>query len=210
MAWSIFTSAGNKLKEVARRSPYRAGSSAAFRLPGGDTAANASRRGPNCGPGSRYVHTGNADGRSPNLDGRAAWLEYRHWLHPHTTAQQHRATDYAHRHFSTQQNTHQHHHPNSNGKCHPPTPSHRRRHPQPPSEDITPGAPISCPTYSSFEEGDYLQTASQELSAAQWLDTGSDTGPAGLAPEIWDVYVRPEVRVLPPKHAAAAGHTLSF
>ena len=72
MAWSIFTSAGNKLKEVARRSPYRAGSSAAFRLPGRDTAANASRRGPNCGPGSRYVHTGNADGRSPNLDGRAA------------------------------------------------------------------------------------------------------------------------------------------
>jgi hypothetical protein len=48
----------------------------------------------------------------------------------------------------------------------------------------------------SFEEGDYLQNGIPELQLPVGWSFEYDVGPTGFGEEIWDVYVRPEIRVL--------------
>ena len=48
----------------------------------------------------------------------------------------------------------------------------------------------------SFEEGDYLQNGIPELQLPVGWSFEYDVGPTGFGEEIWDVYVRPEMRVL--------------
>mgnify|MGYP001186455908 CR=1 FL=1 len=60
----------------------------------------------------------------------------------------------------------------------------------------------------SFEEGDYLQNGIPELQLPAGWTLEYDTGPTGFGAEIWDVYVRPEVRVLPQEMLPPPEHPL--
>lgn len=61
---------------------------------------------------------------------------------------------------------------------------------------------------SSFEEGDYLQNGVSELQLPNGWAFEYDTGPTGFGVEVWDVYVRPEVRVLPQDMLPPQEHAL--
>jgi len=78
--------------------------------------------------------------------------------------------------------------------------------PPPDPETITWG-PNLLPN-GSFEEGDYLQNGIPELQLPNGWTLEYDTGPTGFGTEIWDVYVRPEVRVLPQNMLPPQEHAL--
>lgn len=60
----------------------------------------------------------------------------------------------------------------------------------------------------SFEEGDYLQNGIAELQLPNGWFLEWDEGPTGFGSNSWDVYVRPETRVLPKDYLPAFEHPL--
>lgn len=60
----------------------------------------------------------------------------------------------------------------------------------------------------SFEEGDYLQNGQPELQLPTGWTLEYDEGPTGYGVEIWDVYRRPEVRVLSDQFLPPQEHAL--
>lgn len=91
----------------------------------------------------------------------------------------------------------------------------------PPTDTVTPPPPPTAPPNpediawgpnilpnGSFEEGDYLQNGIPELQLPNGWTLEYDTGPTGFGSEIWDVYVRPEVRVLPQNMLPPQEHAL--
>lgn len=61
---------------------------------------------------------------------------------------------------------------------------------------------------SSFEEGDYLMGGQAELQLPNGWSFEYDEGPTGFGVEVWDVYRRPEVRVLSAEFLPAYEHAL--
>jgi hypothetical protein len=60
----------------------------------------------------------------------------------------------------------------------------------------------------SFEEGDYLQNGIPELQLPVGWSFEYDVGPTGFGDEVWDVYVRPEIRVLSDEFLPPQEHAL--
>ncbi len=60
----------------------------------------------------------------------------------------------------------------------------------------------------SFEDGDYLQGGQPELQLPSGWSFEYDEGPTNYGTEIWDVYLRPEVRVLSERFLPAHEHAL--
>lgn len=86
----------------------------------------------------------------------------------------------------------------------------------PPTEPPAPPPPIitnpvlgpNLLANGSFEEGDYLQNGIPELQLPVGWSFEYDVGPTGFGDEVWDVYVRPEMRVLSDEFLPPQEHAL--
>ncbi len=82
---------------------------------------------------------------------------------------------------------------------------------QPPAQPTTPPQPVygvNLLPNPSFEEGWYNQNGIPELQLPNGWIFQWDEGPTGFGSEAWDVYVRPETRVLPASMLPPAEHPL--
>lgn len=80
-----------------------------------------------------------------------------------------------------------------------------------PTEVVSPVEPVFGPNLllnSSFEEGHYNMNGIPELQLPVGWVLEWDEGPTGFGTEVWDVYQRPETRVLPENFLPAAEHPL--